>query len=291
MERSFPLARGLLCPRGTMSTGGDSAVAGQGAAALPALFVSHGAPTAALERDAYTQALGAFGERVGHPAAVLVVSGHWESSGPLRLTATEAPRLIYDFGGFPEELYRLRYPCPGAPALAEQAVELLRGAGMAAELEPSRGLDHGVWVPLLHVFPDAQVPVVQLSLPRGAGARDVRRMGLALRPLRRQGVLLVGSGGLVHNLRRLDFAGAQAPVMPWARDFDTWMAEQLAARDVAALDAWERAPGAALAHPSPEHLLPLFFVLGAALPEDRITPVFEGIHYGSLSLRTFAFGS
>ena len=268
----------------------DSTAAGKGAA-LPALFVSHGAPTAALERDAYTGALAAFGEQVGPPAAVLVVSGHWEASGPVRVTATEAPRLIYDFGGFPDALYRIRYPCPGAPALAEQAVSLLRAAGLAAELEPSRGLDHGVWVPLLHVFPEARVPVVQLSLPRGASARDVRRLGEALRPLRRQGVLLVGSGGLVHNLRRIDFSGAQAPVMPWARDFEGWMAERLAARDVEALEGWERAPGAALAHPSPEHLLPLFFVLGAALPEDRLTPVFEGIHYGSLSLRTFAFAS
>jgi 4,5-DOPA dioxygenase extradiol len=273
-----------------MSHPTDSAAAGQGRA-LPALFVSHGAPTAALDQDAYTQALTAFGEQVGPPAAVLVVSGHWEASGPVRLTATEAPRLIYDFGGFPDALYRIRYPCPGAPALAEQAVALLREAGLAAELEPSRGLDHGVWVPLLHVFPEAQVPVVQLSLPRGASARDVRRLGEALRPLRRQGVLLVGSGGLVHNLRRIDFSGPQAPVMPWARDFEAWMAERLAARDVEALEGWERAPGAALAHPSPEHLLPLFFVLGAALPEDRLTPVFEGIHYGSLSLRTFAFAS
>jgi len=273
-----------------MATPIDSAAAGQ-ERALPALFVSHGAPSAALERDAYTQALGGFGTQLGHPAAVLIMSGHWESTGPVRLTATEAPRLLYDFGGFPDALYRVRYPCPGAPALAEQALGLLRGAGLAAELEPSRGLDHGVWVPLLHVFPDAQVPVVQLSLPRGASAREVRRLGEALRPLRRQGVLLVGSGGMVHNLRRIDFSGPQAPAMSWARDFDTWMAERIAARDVEALEAWERAPGAGLAHPSPEHLLPLFFVLGAALPEDRLTPVFEGIQFGSLSLRTFALDS
>lgn len=259
--------------------------------AAAALFVSHGAPTVALERDAYTRALNAFGERRDGPAAVLVVSGHWEVAGPVRLTATEAPRLIYDFGGFPDALYRVRYPCPGAPALAEQAAGLLQAAGCAAQVEASRGLDHGVWVPLLHVFPEAQVPVVQLSLPQGASARDVRRLGEALRPLRRQGVLLVGSGGLVHNLRRIDFSGAQAPVMPFARDFDEWVAERLAARDFAALEDWERAPGAALAHPSPEHLLPLFFTLGAALPEDRLTPVYEGIQYGSLSLRTFALES
>ena len=257
----------------------------------PALFVSHGAPTAALGRDAYTQALQAFGARGELPAAAVVVSGHWEVAGPLRLTATEAPRLIYDFGGFPDALYRIRYPCPGAPALAEQAAELLHAAGLAAELEPSRGLDHGVWVPLLHVFPHAQVPVVQLSLPRGASPAQVRRLGEALRPLRRQGVLLVGSGGLVHNLRRIDVSGPQAPVMPWARDFEAWVAERLAARDFEALETWESAPGAALAHPSPEHLLPLFFTLGAALPEDRLTSVYEGIQFGSLSLRTFALDS
>jgi 4,5-DOPA dioxygenase extradiol len=268
----------------------SEAAAGQGGAA-PALFVSHGAPTAALERDAYTRALAAFGQQAGSPAAVLVVSGHWEVAGPLRLTATEAPRLIYDFGGFPDALYRVRYPCPGAPALAEEAAALLQAAGLAAEVDPSRGLDHGVWVPLLHVFPQAQVPVVQLSLPRGASAREVRRMGEVLRPLRRQGVLLVGSGGMVHNLRRIDFSGAQAPVMQWAQDFEAWMAERIAARDLEALEAWQRAPGAALAHPSPEHLLPLFFALGAALPGDRLTSVYEGIHYGSLSLRTFSLDS
>ncbi len=271
--------------------GGAGGASGGSAAAksvAPALFVSHGSPMAALDADAYTRALRAFGDgAAGALKAVVVVSAHWETAGGVRVTASKTPPLIYDFSGFPEPLYQVKYPSPGAPALAEDIVGRLTAAGVPAVVDAARGLDHGTWIPLLHAFPGAKLPVVQVSLPAGAPAEALVRMGEALRPLRAEGVLLVGSGGMVHNLRRLDFQQKHAPVAAWAQEFDTWVAERVAARDVAGLLGWQGAPHARLAHPSAEHFLPLFFVLGAALAEDGLSPVFEGIHHASMSLRSF----
>jgi 4,5-DOPA dioxygenase extradiol len=271
------------------SPGGASGGSAPARSVAPALFVSHGSPMAALDADTYTRALRAFGDGAGTLKALVVVSAHWETAGGVRVTASQAPPLIYDFHGFPEPLYQLKYPSPGAPALAEDIVGRLTAAGVPTVVDASRGLDHGVWVPLLHAFPAAKVPVVQVSIPQGAPAEALVRMGEALRPLRAEGVMLVGSGGMVHNLRRLDFHQKHAPVAPWAQQFDAWVAERLAVRDVAGLLGWQQAaPHARVAHPSVEHFLPLFFVLGAALSEDRLTPVFEGIHHASMSLRSFA---
>ncbi len=254
----------------------------------PAFFISHGSPLVALDTDAYPQALRAFGDGVAASRALVVVSAHWETHGGVRVTASAAPPLIYDFGGFPEAMYRLTYPCPGEPQLAQRIVSLLSGAGLPAVADVERGLDHGTWVPLRLALPAARMPVVQVSMPRGALAEDVARIGEALRPLRSEGVLLMGSGGMTHNLRRVVFQDKADPVEPWAQAFDGWVAERLAARDFSGLRSWSSAPHARLAHPTPEHLLPLYFVLGAALPEDRVTPVFEGFHHGTLSMRSFA---
>ncbi|MCE9673424.1 dioxygenase [Myxococcus stipitatus] len=261
---------------------------GSGGGRAGALFVSHGSPMVALDADAYPQALRRFGEGVGAVKALVVVSAHWETAGEARVTASARPPLVYDFYGFPEPLYRLRYPAVGAPALAQDVVARLSAAGIRAAADPERGLDHGAWVPLLHMFPQAPFPVVQVSMPRGASAADVARMGEALRPLRGEGVLLMGSGGIVHNLRRVNFHQKDASPEPWAQAFDTWVAGRLAARDFAGLQSWLDAPNGRLAHPSAEHLLPLYFVLGAALPEDGLTQVFEGFHHGTLSMRSFA---
>lgn len=253
----------------------------------PAAFISHGSPMVALDTDAYPQALKAFGDSVGPARALVVVSAHWETHGGVRVTASAAPPLIYDFGGFPEPLYQLQYPSPGAPALAEDIARRLTEAGVPTVADASRGLDHGAWVPLRLAFPEAKLPVVQVSIPRGAPAEALVRMGEVLRPLRADGVVLLGSGGVVHNLRRITWV-KEAPVESWAAEFDAWVAERVAARQVSGLLAWEHAPYARVAHPSTEHFLPLFFVLGAALPEDRLTPVFEGFHHGTLSMRSFA---
>jgi 4,5-DOPA dioxygenase extradiol len=240
---------------------------GAGTHVAPALFVSHGSPLVALESDAYPQALKAFGQSAAAVRALVVVSAHWETPGEVRVTSAAAPPLIYDFGGFPEPLYQVRYPSPGAPELARDIVARLGAARLPAVADAGRGLDHGTWV---------------------ASAADVARMGEALRPLRSEGVLLLGSGGLTHNLRRLAWQDKSAPAESWAREFDAWVAERLSTRDFVGLQSWTSAPNARLAHPSAEHLLPLFFVLGAALPEDRVTPVYEGFHYATLSMRSFA---
>ncbi|PTL83774.1 class III extradiol ring-cleavage dioxygenase [Vitiosangium sp. GDMCC 1.1324] len=254
----------------------------------PAFFVSHGSPMVALETDAFPQALKAFGEAQAPVRALVVVSAHWETPDAVRVTAAEAPPLIYDFGGFPEPLYRLTYPSPGSPELARDIVARLGSAGLPAEADAARGLDHGTWVPLRLAFPAARIPVVQVSLPWGASAVDVAKMGEVLRPLRAEGVLLMGSGTMTHNLRLLAWRDKSAPVEPWAREFDAWVTERLAARDFVGIQSWMSAPHARLAHPTAEHFLPLFFVLGAALPEDRLTSVFEGFHYATMSMRSFA---
>src|SRR5262245_37130666 len=219
----------------------------------PALFISHGSPMVALADDAYTRALAAFGAAHPSPGAIVVVSAHWEASSPLLATASPRPPLIYDFGGFPPKLYQLVYPCPGSPALAADVVERLGSAGIAADLDPARGIDHGVWVPLQHLYRNAQVPVVELSLPTGNAAR-LAAMGRALAPLRERVVMLIGSGGVVHNLGRLNWMDKDGPVEQWALAFDEWVADRVQRRDVNALARFQaEAPEAARAMPTREH--------------------------------------
>jgi 4,5-DOPA dioxygenase extradiol len=259
--------------------------------AMPVLFVSHGAPMAAVEKDDYTAALTRFGTKTAVPKAIVVMSAHWQTRGGFLVTGSAAPPTIHDFGGFPEALYKLRYPSPGAPALAADIAKRLQLEGFAVEIDPSRGLDHGAWVPLVHTHPDAKVPVLQLSLPSPRTPADMLRAGLALAPLRREGVLLVGSGGVTHNLGDVDFAG-DGKVAPWAGAFDAWVKAKLDGFDAEGLaDYVQSGPNAARAHPSTEHFDPIFFALGAALEGDRITQLYEGIRFGTLSLRTFALGA
>jgi 4,5-DOPA dioxygenase extradiol len=251
----------------------------------PVLFLSHGSPMLALEGGAWGEAMARFGA-AQRPEAVLMISAHWEASGVPRLTAAPRPGVIHDFGGFPDELYQLDYPAPGAPALVERMRPLLRAAGVDTLADPSRALDHGAWVPLRHMYPDADVPVVQLSLPRPRSPRELHRMGAALAPLREEGVLIVGSGGLVHNLRRLAWQGG-GETEAWAADFDAWADGRARAGDAAALLDWEaQAPDPRTAHPSTEHFDPLFVALGAA-GDAGAGPLFEGWQLGNLSLRSF----
>ncbi|MDE3034236.1 MAG: dioxygenase, partial [Acidobacteriota bacterium] len=188
----------------------------------------------------------------------------------------------------PEPLYGLRYPAPGSPDLASRVVSLLGDAGFEAAVDADRGLDHGVWVPLLHLLPEARVPVVPLSLPRLRAAGSLWQAGRALAPLREEGVLILGSGGLVHNLGRLDWTGATGP-QPWAVAFEGWILDRLASTDPAGALDWSGAPGAALAVPSSEHLDPLWLALGAAGSGASVRTLFKGWQLGSLSLRSLAF--
>jgi 4,5-DOPA dioxygenase extradiol len=193
---------------------------------------------------------------------------------------------MHDFGGFPEALYALQYPAPGAPVLAAEAAERLRQAGLEAALDPQRPLDHGAWVPLRYLVPTADVPVVQLSLPRPRTPALLLAAGRALAPLRKTGVLMIGSGGIVHNLQRLDWADTEGP-RTWATDFEGWIRKGLSARDQAALADWPQAPGAANSVPTSEHLDPLFVALGAA--DGPPSSIYDGWQLGSLSLSSYAF--
>lgn len=253
---------------------------------LPSVFLAHGSPMLALDGEAWGEAVKALGRRLPPLRAILVCSAHWEAGGPFRLSSAAAPGVMHDFGGFPEALYALDYPAPGAPAVADEAAGLLREAGLEAVLDPQRPLDHGAWVPLRYLRPGADIPVVQLSLPRPRTPQQLLAAGRALAPLRSRGVLILGSGGIVHNLGRLDRQGADGP-RPWALAFQGWIRDRLDAGDQAALMDWPQAPGARESVPTSEHLDPLFLALGAAggAPET----LHDGWQLGSLSLASYVF--
>lgn len=231
---------------------------------LPTLFISHGAPLFAVEPGESGPALTRFGAQLaasGLPRGIVIMSPHWMERSPVVMSNPQ-PSTWHDFGGFPIELYQLQYPAPGDPALAARVRGLLAEAGMDARLDARRPLDHGVWVPLMHLFPGAPLPVVQVALPMGWGPAQVFAMGQALQGLRKQGVLVVGSGSMTHNLAEF-FGGERTPV-PYVLEFSRWVEDAVMRGDLAALlDYRQLAPHAARAHPSEDHFLPLFFALGA----------------------------
>jgi 4,5-DOPA dioxygenase extradiol len=255
---------------------------------LPAVFVSHGAPTLAVEQNDTVEFLKRLGRELGRPEAILCVSAHWNTTAPA-VSAAERPETVHDFGGFSEELYRIDYPAPGAPSLAGRVRELLEGAGLACTISPARGLDHGAWVPLRHIYPEADIPVTQLSVQPSLGAEHHLRMGQALAPLREEGVLILATGSATHNLSRIGRGGAPPA---WAGEFDEWLYEKI---NIGALeellDYRRRAPYASVAHPTDEHLLPLFVALGAGGAEARGRSLHRGWTYGSLSMAAYGFGS
>lgn len=247
--------------------------------AMPALFLSHGSPMTAIEPDELGAVWTSLGERLPWPGAVLMVSAHWNTRAPA-VSGASRPQTIHDFGGFPEPLYRIRYPAPGAPNVAQRVQDLLAEQGIAAGIDPERGLDHGAWVPLLHLYPRADVPVLQLSVQPQRDARHHLAVGAALAPLTAEGVLIVGSGHLTHNLGEW-LRGGSAP-SAGTTAFRDWIHARLLAGDTAALLDWAHAaPHARFAHPTPEHFLPLFVALGAA-GEGHVTEWLGGGHVGGL---------
>lgn len=249
---------------------------------LPSVFVSHGAPTLVLEDSPGRAFLAALGARLGRPAAVLAVSAHWTTGAPA-VGGAARPETVHDFHGFPRALYDLRYPAPGAPALAER-VRALTGAAV----DPARGLDHGAWVPLMLMYPEADIPVAQLSVQPGRSAAEHLALGRALAPLRREGVLILGTGGAVHNLRDFRFGATEAA--GWAVDFAGWLDAALAAGDSDAIAGWRTgAPAAHTAHPTDEHFLPLPVALGAAGPAPRTERLHAGFEHGSIGMHAYAF--
>lgn len=254
---------------------------------LPSLFISHGAPSFALEPGIAGPRLTALGHTLPRPAAVLVVSPHWMTAQP-RVTTTARPQTIHDFGGFGPALDRIEYPAEGHPALAAHAVETLRASGYRAEAEPRRGLDHGAWVPLLHLYPQADVPVFQVSMPWRLDARSAFEFGRALAPLSAEGVLIVGSGSLTHNLYEFSVAG---PTAAYAAEFAAWIREAVTTGDWdRVLRALDIAPHAPRAHPTPEHFWPLLIAAGAATDLRQATVLEGGIVHGVLAMDSFVLG-
>ena len=255
---------------------------------LPSLFVSHGAPTFALEPGLAGPRLTALGRSLLRPEAVLVVSPHWMTPTPRVGTATH-PTTIHDFGGFDPALYQLSYPARGHAALAQRGVELLNAAGWPAQADERRGLDHGAWVPLMHLFPAADVPVFQVSLPSRLDAERAWAFGQALAPLADEGVLIVGSGSLTHNL--VEFRSGHGQDQAYAAEFAAWVREAIEHGDRARLlRTLDDAPQARRAHPTAEHFWPLLVAAGAADLRQPVQVIEGGITHGVLSMDSYAFG-
>jgi 4,5-DOPA dioxygenase extradiol len=259
-------------------------------ARLPTLFVSHGAPNLILHNSEAKRFLEGFAAGLPRPSAILVASAHFDTAVPTA-TADEQPRTIYDFGGFEPELYQVTYPAPGAPALAERAAALLADAGFAARTVTGHGFDHGTWVPLTLLYPRAEIPVVQLSVQPRLGPAHHVKVGQALAPLAEEGVLVIGSGSLTHNLHEFFRGGyaADAPAPAWVSDFGEWMRLRIEAGEQDDLLHYrERAPHGAANHPTEEHLLPLFVALGAS-GEGRGRRVHTSHEYGVLMMDAYRF--
>jgi 4,5-DOPA dioxygenase extradiol len=249
-------------------------------------FVGHGAPTLAL--DAVKGAdLAAWREELGTPGAILMISAHWEDA-PLTLSSTTPSELVYDFYGFPPPLYRVRHDAPPAAELAKR-LEALFPKGEV--VRSSRGLDHGAWVPLRHLDPEARIPTLQLSMPATMRPDELLTLGRRQAPLRDEGVWIVGSGNVVHNLRQIDFSDRSPPPM-WAMEFDRWVEECLATQDVDALaDHRRKGPGSTMAHPTDDHYRPLLVAIGAAEGElSQVSYPVTGFEFGSISRRCISFG-
>jgi 4,5-DOPA dioxygenase extradiol len=263
----------------------------ESSAPLPSVFISHGSPMHALEAGASAtgRAWRALGARLPRPRAILIASAHWETERPV-LTGAAQPETIHDFRGFPQPLYEIRYPAPGAPDVARRALELLAVAGFDASVDPQRGLDHGAWTPLLYAFPEARVPVVQVSVQTALGPRHHLALGRALAPLAHEGVLIVGSGHLTHNLRELrsvrDTGIGRAEA--YVSEFQEWVRQCIEAHDYDRLADYRKlSPAGVRAHPSEEHFLPLFVALGAAGTHARAERLLQHVEGGVLAMDAY----
>ena len=257
---------------------------------LPTLFISHGSPMLAITDSPARRFLETLGTSLPRPESILVVSAHWESEDAPAVSLALHPETIHDFRGFPPALFAIDYPAPGAPALASHAAQLLEQAGYTVKRIPDRGLDHGAWVPLRLMYPQADIPVTQLALVRGASPAEHEKLGRALAGLRAEGVLIVGSGSLTHNLHEFRGQGVGAAVPSWVSGFADWMHAKLHAQQRAALLDYRRlAPDGERNHPSEEHLLPLFVAMGAAGNAASAERIHASYEYGVLAMDVYAF--
>lgn len=256
---------------------------------LPIVFFGHGSPMIALEKSDTTRAWAAIAQRIGKPRAILCISAHWQTTGTA-VTAMPQPRTIHDFGAFPQALFDVRYPAPGDPELAQRVRDLL--APMPVTADQSWGLDHGTWSVLVHAFPDANVPVVQLGMDIRKSPAEHWAIGEMLRPLRDEGVLIMGTGNIVHNLSAMDWGNPSAAPYPWAERFNGTMLDAIVEdRPQTVIDFEALGEDARLSVPNPDHFWPLLYVLGARHPgeEARLEPNF--IHHKSLGMTSIVIGA
>jgi len=252
---------------------------------MPAVFLGHGNPMNAIEDNPFTRSLERLASEIPRPAAVLVVSAHWLTDGETRVLCAEKPPTIHDFYGFPRELFAVEYPAPGAPDVAA-AVGALNGAALDAEW----GLDHASWALLRHMYPEADVPVVELSVDMTAPGPEHVALARRLAPLRERGVLVLGSGNIVHNLGRIDWEHPDG-AYDWAVEFDAWARDRLLDGDVDALAGWgSQGHAAALSVPTPDHYLPLLYAAALRAEDEPVAFTYEGMELGSISMRGVRFG-
>jgi 4,5-DOPA dioxygenase extradiol len=257
---------------------------------LPSLFISHGSPMLALTDTPAHRFLLDLGKMLPRPKAILMISAHWESVVNPAVSLAPQPETIHDFGGFPQALFDIQYPADGAPDAAAQAAALLEQAGFAVTRNATRGLDHGAWVPLRLMYPAADIPVAQIALIRGGTPAQHEQMGLALSALREDGILIIGSGSMTHNLYEIRRGGADADVPSWVSEFGNWIKARLENNEHDLLiDYRVQAPSAERNHPSEEHLLPLFVAMGAAGAAPKAQLLHTSYEYGVLAMDMVAF--
>lgn len=255
----------------------------------PALFISHGSPMFAIEPGPLGGKLGEAGLGCDGLKGIVVLSPHWQTKG-LSIASNPRPKTIHDFGGFPRILFTLNYPAPGSEALARKVFQLLNAAGIHAELDSNQGLDHGVWVPLMHLRPQADTPVVPVSMPADATPASLYALGQMLAELRKEGIAIIGSGSMTHNLYEFR-GGLITEPEPYVTEFSSWVRSHVMNRDLASLLNYRvLAPHAVRAHPTDEHFLPLFFALGASFAHEVMQVLATEVRYGMLSMESYAWG-
>ncbi|MED4784413.1 class III extradiol ring-cleavage dioxygenase [Brevibacillus choshinensis] len=259
---------------------------------LPSFFVAHGAPLLAIEDNEYTQFLNTLGRTLPKPKAIVLFSAHWESSVQ-RVSDVDEYKTIYDFGGFPEALYRIEYPARGNQAITKEIEDLFTKQGIPFAVETERGLDHGAWVVLRMLYPHVDIPVISMSVNPKLTPKEQYQIGRSLSGLREKDVLIIGSGGTVHNLRALKWGAEDGEIDPWALSFDEWLESRLRNWDLESLFTYESvAPNANLAVPphGNEHFVPLFYAMGAADNEQTAKLLHRNYRYGNLSHSVWQFG-
>lgn len=252
---------------------------------LPGLFISHGSPMLAINPEQVGPALHRLGLNLPTPQAIVVMSAHWESQS-LEVNTGVRPMTWHDFRGFPSTLYDMRYDAPGEPALAEFILQLFAEAHINAHANSTRPRDHGVWMPLLHMYPDAEIPVVEISLPMHLNADEIYQIGKVLSILRQQQILLIGSGSITHNLSQLAWDGQHTPTPTWAATFRNYVVSHLSHSDYDAILDWSNIPYLAENHPTLEHFAPLFFAMGTG---QRFSVVHSSFSMGALGMDIYRF--